>query len=247
MAAALGVALSFAGLRLVLAGLPWVMSVQALRPIAIDRRALVFACITSILIGVGTALAPLARVRRASMQASLKGTAIGATSHVRLRSTLVVLQLAVTTVLLIAGALLANGFVRIRRIDTGFAPANLLTVSVSLPSSVLPTTADRAAFLDEWRRRAETVPGVAAVTVTGGSIPPHLGFGVAAIETADRGVVTSENTYTANDDVDGRFFATLGIPLLAGRTFDERDRANTAPVAVISQALAARLWPGGWR
>jgi predicted permease len=154
-AAVIGVALSLAGLQLVLAGLPWMLTFQSLRPIAIDWRALLFACFTAALVGVGAALAPVARVRRASMQSSLKGTAISATSHVRLRSMLVVMQLAVTTVLLVAGGLLANGFVRMNRVDVGFSPAHLLTMSVDLSPTTLPT--ERAAIIRMVLRDAAAV------------------------------------------------------------------------------------------
>ena len=125
-ATVVGVALSFAALQVVLAGLPWMLGFQSLRPIAIDWRALTFAGVTAAPVSVGTALAPITRMWRASLQPSLKGTAIATISHNRLRSTLVIMQLAVTTVLLIAGGLLANGFVRMTRLDVGFTPANIL-------------------------------------------------------------------------------------------------------------------------
>jgi putative ABC transport system permease protein len=243
-AAIVGVALSFAVLRLVVSSLPWMMSFQSLRPIAVDWRAMIFACLTATTVGVATALAPIARVRRASMQSSLKGTAIAATSHTRLRSTLVVMQLAVTTVLLVAAGLLANGFVQMNRVDLGFSPANLLAMSVNLPSTILPTESARTQFLDEWRRRAAAVPGVLAATVAGGSLPPHLDTHAGAIETSERGAVTAAGTMVAEDDVDEGFFATLGIPLLTGRAFTTSDSAGALPVAVISRALAERLWPG---
>jgi putative ABC transport system permease protein len=160
----------------------------------------------------------------------------------RLRLTVVAVQLAVTAVLLVAAGLLANGFVRLNRVDVGFSPANLLTMSVDLPPTTLRTASDKAAFIDEWRRRAATVPGTIAATVSTG-IPPHLGIRTGAIETADRGVVTGTSVIMAEDDVDEGFFTTLGIPLLQGRTFGAGDRANAVPVAVISHALAERLWP----
>ncbi len=244
IATVIGVALSLAALQLVLAGLPWMLRFQSLRPIAIDWRAMIFASVTATFVGVGTALAPIARVRRASMQSSLKGTAISATSHVRLRSALVAIQLAVTTVLLVAAGLLANGFVRMNRVDVGFSPANLLAVSVDLPPTILPTERTRTQFLDEWRRRAATVPGVLAATVSGGAIPPHVDWRAGTIETGDRGVVTGANIIVSEADVDDGFFATLGIPLLKGRTFEVSDSAGALPVAVISRALAERLWQG---
>jgi putative ABC transport system permease protein len=244
-AAAIGVAISFGALRAVVAALPWMLTFQSLRPIAIDWRALLFASVTAVLVGVGTALTPIARVRRASVQSSLKGTAIAATSHGRLRSTRVAMQLAVTTVLLVAGALLANGFVRMNRADVGFSPAPLLTLAIDLPPTVLRTERAKAEFLDEWRRRAERLPGVVAATVSGGAIPPSLSYDFGAIETADRGVVTGATTIVAVSEIDGGFFPTLGIPLLAGRTFDDGDRAGGTPVAIISRALAERLWPSG--
>ena len=152
------------------------------------------------------------------------------------------MQLAVTVVLLVAAVLLANGFVRMNRADLGFSPANLLTMSVDLPSTTLRTEREKAEFVGEWRRRAATVPGVIAATVSL-SIPPKLGFDFGAIETADRGVVGGADIMVSVDNIDEGFFPTMGIPLLAGRTFDARDSADAVPVAVVSRALADRLWP----
>jgi putative ABC transport system permease protein len=243
-AAVVGMALASVALRLVVSGLPWMMTFQSLRPIAIDWRASLFAVVTATVVGVGTALAPIVHASRVGRQSSLKGTAIAATSHMRLRWAVVVMQLAVTAVLLVAAGLLANGFVRMNRTDIGFSPANLLTVSADLPPTTFGTSSDKAAFIGEWRRRAATVPGVIAATVSSG-IPPHLGVHVGAIETADRGVVTGANVFVAVEDVDEGFFTTLSIPLLQGRAFDAGDRADGVPVAVISRALAALLWPAG--
>ncbi len=84
-------------------------------------------------------------------------------------------QLAFTVTLLVAAGLLANGFVRLNRVDHCFSASNMFTVAVDLPRSRLTGKVEINRFLDEWRRRTATVPGVRAVTISE-SIPPHLGF-----------------------------------------------------------------------
>lgn len=244
VAAAVAATLASVVVRLVAAGLPRVLTYQSLRPMAIDWRAIAFAIGIAAVAGLGTALAPLTRARRAAAQSSLRGTAIAATSHGRLRSALVVLQLAVTIVLLVAAGLLANSFVRLNRAGPGFSTSNLITIAVELPRTQFHDKLTMDRFLDEWRQRAAHLPGVTAVTVSE-SIPPGLGFRSGTIETADHGIIAGSNALVAEGVIDDGFFATLGIPLLQGRTFDARDIANGPLAAVVGRAMAERLWPNG--
>ena len=243
-AGVIAAALASVVVRLVAAGMPWMLTYQSLRPMAMDWRAIAFAIGIAAVAGLGTALAPLTRARRAIAQSSLKGSAIAATSHGRLRSALVALQLAVTVVLLVGAGLLANSFVRLNRAGPGFSTSNLITIAVELPHTQFRDKPAMDRFLDEWRQRAAQLPGVTAATVSE-SIPPGLGFTQGAIETADHGVITGSKALVAEGVVDGGFFATLGIPLLQGRTFDARDTPDGPPAAVVGRAMAERLWSGG--
>jgi putative ABC transport system permease protein len=244
VAAAVAATLASVVVRLVAAGLPRMLTYQSLRPMAIDWRAIAFAIGIATAAGLGTALAPLTRARRATAQSSLKGEAIAATSHGRLRSALVVLQLAVTIVLLVAAGLLANSFVRLNRAGPGFSTSNLITIAVQWPRTQFHDRPAMDRFLDEWKRRAAQLPGVAAATVSD-SIPPGLGFSWGTIETADHGIITGSDALVAEGVIDDGFFATLGIPLLQGRTFDAHDTPDNPPAAVIGRAMAELLWPNG--
>ena len=235
-------ALAAAALRLVVGGMPWILTYQSLRPIAVDSRAMAFAVGVATAAGLGTALAPMARARRVASQSALKGPAIAATSHGRLRAALVVLQLAVTVVLLVAAGLLANSFVRLNRVNLGFSTTTLLRVSIGLPETQFRDKSAMDRFLDEWRRAAGRVPGIVSATVSEAIPPGLIESASATIETADRGL--TEQHRVAWGDIDEGYFATLGIPLLQGRTFDARDRHDSPLAAVISAALAQQLWPG---
>jgi predicted permease len=244
VAAGIGAALAAVVVRLVAAGLPHILTFQSLRPMAMDWRAIAFAIGIAVAAGLGTSLAPLTRARRATAQSSLKSTAIAATSHGRVRSALVVLQLAVTIILLVAAALLANSFVRLNRAGPGFSTSNLITIAVQFPRSQISDTAAMDRFLDEWRQGAARVPGVLATTVSE-SIPPGLGFARGTIETADGGVFTDSKADVAEGVIDDGFFSTLGIPLLQGRTFDGHDAPDSPLAAVVGRTMAERLWPDG--
>lgn len=242
VAAVAATALAAAALRVAVAGMPWILTYQSLRPIALDWRAMVFTVGIATAAGLATALAPLTRARRAGSQSTLKGHAISATSHGRLRAALVVLQLAVTVVLLVAAGLLANSFVRLNRVNLGFSTTTLLRVSIGLPETQFRDKSAVDRFLDEWRRAAGRVPGVVSATISEAIPPGLIESPSATIETADRGL--TEQHRIAWGDIDEGYFATLGIPLLQGRAFDARDRHDSPLAAVISVALAQQLWPG---
>jgi hypothetical protein len=238
----LAVAVSSWALTGIVAAMPWILTYQSLRPIALDWRALAFAVAAATLSGVGVALAPIVRARRSDVQSVLKSTPVVGPTHTRLRHALVVAQLAITFVLLAGAGLLASGWVRLNHEHPGFSPRNLLTVGIDLPATRFPRKGQADAFLDELRRRAGLNPGVLAATISE-SIPPHLGFHVGAIETVDRGVVTGSDVIVSQAHVDDGFCLTLDIPLIQGRTFDERDRADGLRAAMISRATGRRLWP----
>src|SRR5207245_851001 len=128
-----------------------------------------------------------------------------------------------TVVLLMGAALLANSFVRMTRVDVGFDPRNLATVRLQLPDRYRSRETQDALF-ETLIARVRTLPGVRAVT-TGTDMPPAEGGGIAI---SANGV----EARTTNTLVDAGYFKTLGIPVLEGRAFDERDGAS-APAVII--------------
>lgn len=222
---------------------PFLLSFQSLRPIRVDWRALTFSIIVATIAGVLCSLASISRGARRDAHATLQGLVSSTAGHARLRSVFTAAQLALTLVLLTGAGLLANGFVRLARADHGFDPRGVVQFYIRLPERWFPDRSATDLKLEELRLAAASLPDVTSVTVSDG-IPPELGFMSAeGLETSDGGPVGKTDDTVAFADVDEGFFRTLGIPILTGRGFDGSDRADSQPTAVISRALASRLWP----
>ncbi len=223
---------------------PSILSFQSLRPIQIDWRALTFLVLAALVAGVASALASISRIGRRDLRGSLDRAGSQSAGHTRFRSVFTVTQLAFTLVLLMGAGLLGNGFVRLMRADPGYRPAGVHLLSLDLPERWFPDKAGADSKLEEMRREVASLPDVTSATVSD-SAPPDFGFMAAeAVETSDGNRIGRTDDVLGLADVDGAYFATLGIPLLSGRTFDDRDRPAGQPTTVISRSLAARLWPG---
>ena len=231
-------------IRTLVAVVPAALTAESLRPIALDWRAFTFAAAAAIVTSIGIAWLPVLRAGRADVMSAVKGIAAVGRSHARSRHGLLIVQLAITLVLLVAAGLLGTGFLRLLENDPGFAADRILAADVVLPMSRYPEKADARRFFDRLRRRAAALPGVEAATVSA-SIPPHLGFRTDTVETLDRGIATGTSVLVAQGYVDDGFFATLGIPLIRGRAFEASDDASGPKVAIIGRGLARRLWPDG--
>ncbi len=161
----------------------------------------------------------------------------------RLRSGLVVLQVASALVLLVNAGILTASFNRLRQIDFGFRVTSVLTFELSLPS-VRYNTARRAIFPEELAGRIETIPGVTAAGGT--SRLPATGDFHSWRTTPLSGPRAGMDLRVEAQQrvVSGDFFTTLEIPVLAGRVFDARDDDSAPMRAVVSADLARRAFPG---
>jgi putative ABC transport system permease protein len=230
-------------LDLLVAGVPYFMSFQALRPIGIDWRALVFAAGITMFAGIGASWLSAVRAMHIDVDTALRGQGAGLPGQVQARAMLTVAQIAVTLVLLMGAGLLGKGFLRLSAVDPGFDADRLVDVNIQIPAWRYSSEADTRAALDHLQGEVRRLPGVVDVTIAH-SMPP--GLQSRPLE----GMVTDERTFPATSGfisqglVDGSFFTTLGIPLLSGRSFDHRDQMNTAPVGVVSRTFARQLWPG---
>lgn len=243
---AAGLLLSLWGLNLLKAFMP--ENISQVRAIALDARVLGVTLLVSLLTGLVFGLAPSAQVSRLNLNEILKDggrdTAPGRSGN-RLKGVLVVAEVAISLVLLVGAGLLINSFLRLRNSDPGYRYDNLLTMSVVLPQQKYPEHAHRVAFFGELIDRVKALPGVRSVavtdwlplTMTGGS------FGVSVEGRPDPGPDQRPDIVTRV--ISPEYFGTMGIRLLRGRQFDERqERADTKPVVVISETTAERLWPG---
>lgn len=157
---------------------------------------------------------------------------------------LVVAEVALSLMLLVGAGLMIRSLWNLRRVDTGFDPHNILTMTVSVPPKKFPAPAQQSAFFERLRSAIAALPGVESAGVTdnlpteGGSIQPIQIEGRPVVAMADQPEVPVRSA-------DPGYFRTLRIPLLSGRLFTGADNADSHPVGVISQALAHRFWPDG--
>lgn len=158
----------------------------------------------------------------------------------RFRDGLVVAQLALTALLLGLAGLLLRSFVEARGIDLGFDANSLVTAEVQVPSAW--TTDERIGFFTELESRIQAIPGVTAVAM-GSHLPVRDPGNTMGIQRADAGSTGDMRNVTVSQRmILPGYFEALGIPLLAGRSVDATDRANSEPVIVLSQSTAGYLF-----
>jgi len=219
--------------------------VPRLEEVRVDATVLGFACLAGMMSCLVFGLAPAihaARVDlRAGMDAGVRHTAGGR----RLRHALVAAEVALALVLLVSAGLLANSFVRLVRVDSGFNPAGVVAVSLEVSPARYPD--DRlAAFYAELLDRVRAVPGVTSAGAT--STSPFRQFGFSNNVTPEDRAATAPPSGLVQADwrsVTPGFFETLRIPVIAGRTFAPGDRQDAERVVVVNQSLARLLWPDG--
>jgi putative ABC transport system permease protein len=153
--------------------------------------------------------------------------------------------MALALVLLTGAGLLIRSFVQVIHVDPGFRAANVLSVVMGLPGSRYSDPAKQAAFFEELVRRLRATPGIEAAAVSD-SVPlsginDQGGF---RIEGRPEPKPGDDGPQANRPRVSSDYFETMGIPLLRGRVFNERDRAGSARVAVVSDLAARMYWPG---
>ena len=243
--AVLGVALSLAGVRLV--QLTNAGGIPRADEIAMDWRVLLFTLGTSLFTGVLFGLAPLAPLLVSGISESLKDTAGSTTAAAGaqiFRRVLVAGELAMALVLLIGCGLMMRAFWKLQEVHTGLRPEDVLTMRVSLPGG---TYTDNARITDLWTRfesRLTNLPGMQSAALVSGLAPlrpPNMN------DTDIEGFVVKEGGPIQNVDfyqsVSKDYFATMGISLIDGRTFESRDVQDAPEVVIVNKAMAATFWP----
>lgn len=193
-------------------------------------------------------LLPAVRASRTDPAAALaEGGArtAGGRSQRRLRSTILIGQMALSVVLLVGAGLLTRSLIRLHRVDYGFAPEGLLAVSTQLTFARYGDIERQNAFYAPLLERVAGLPGV--VSVAGTTEPPVVGFQMTwdyAIQ--GRRSSRADGLFDARDlrVVTDGFFDTMGMRVLAGRGFEPSDRADAPPVAVVNRTFADEAWPG---
>jgi putative ABC transport system permease protein len=215
-------------------------------PVTIDSRVLLFALAVSLLTGILTGLFPALQLARTDLNSILRdeGRGIsGSRARGRLRSLLVVSQVALSLLLLISAGLLVRSFDRLLHVDPGFDSNNVLTMEVSLPTEKYAKPDQQIAFFDEALRRIFALPGVRSAAISAARplsfirVTPVLPEGQPAVPLAQRPFIDIEA-------VSPEWFQTMRVPLLAGRLFTPADDAQAPKVVIVNRSCARRFWPG---
>jgi len=238
------------GLLLALWGMSLVETLGAkvnplLNAVAIDYRVLGFTLVVSLLTGLIFGLIPALHASRPDLNETLKegGRSAGASAtRNRLRSALVISEVAMAMVLLICAGLLIKTVMRLRDVNTGFNPENMLTMTMALPGAKYPKPQTYVTFYNQVIERVTALPGVEAAGIT--SVLPLSGNfdgrGL-MVETRPkpRGEEISVDLYIITPD----YLQAMHTSLVTGRTFAAQDVEGTPLVALVNQTMAAELWP----
>ena len=244
--AALGLALSYAGIRLV--QLTNAGGIPRADEIVMDWRVLVFTLVTSVVTGALFGLAPMVPLLVSGISGSLKdaaGSTTAAGGAQLFRRVLVVGELAMALVLLIGCGLMLRAFWKLQEVHTGMSPENVITMRVSLPSGTYNDNPKIAAFWNRLDERITHLPGVQSAAIVYGLPPlrpPNMD------DTDIEGFVKREGGPIENVDfyqsVSKDYFATMGIRLMDGRLFDDRDTFGAPGVVIVNHTMANTFWPG---
>lgn len=213
--------------------------------IGIDTAVFAFTFGVSLLTGVVFGLAPAIQAARSDVNDALKSGGKGSiNSGARLRRGFVVAEVALSLMLFIGAGLLIKSFWRLTNVNPGFQPDHLLTLHVSLPEQKYKEDAQVIEFFRNVPERLATLPGVKAVSavnrlpISGGD--PH---GELTIEA--RTFAAGEAPGVSYRRILPNYFRAMGVPLLQGREFDDRDTGGKPDVVIVNQKVAQSYWPNG--
>ncbi len=210
--------------------------------LTLDSRVIAFTTGMSLLAALASGLAPALQTSAAHPAAALKDEAQGFSSRSRLRHAFVVAQVALSVTLVVGTGLFARALARAGALDPGYDPRGIELTTVDLSMGRYSD----AATLAFWRTlldRVRELPGVqdatAARVLPGGFESMELGLGLPG------GTTTTDQDFQPDSNmVEPGYFATLRIPIIAGRDFNTGDRAGGQPVAIVGETAARRFWPG---
>jgi predicted permease len=240
----LGLAFAAAAIRTALHLLP--ESMPRVDSISMNGIVVGFALLLAFATGALCSLAPAFAALRTNLTESLKEgvrTGTGASSHAWLRSTLVVSEIAIALVLLTISGAFLRSFQKMRAVDPGFRPDNVLVASYQLPLNQYNTQTSAEAFNRAVVDRLASKPGIAAAGIT--NILPASGLygGVGyTIEGAPED--TWKLKFAMFAITCGDYFRAMSIPLLDGRYFSTDDRSDSSLVVIVGQSMAEHSWPG---
>ncbi len=240
----LGAGFAWVGVRFLIRAAP--ENIPRLRDAHLDLTVLAFALGISLFTGLVVGVFPALQQSRANLRGALGAGARGSSdgqSRRRVRSALVVAEVAMALVILNGAGLLIRSFAALQRVDPGFLPQGVTSMYLSLPRATYDSASKIASFYRELQVRTAALPGAGA---SSGIEPVPMGgtgwSGSFDIEGQPSGDADSPHAEFAAA-LPG-YFATMRIPILQGRDFTSNDDANAPPVAIVDELLARKYWPG---
>jgi putative ABC transport system permease protein len=242
---ALGLLLAWWGTELLVALVP--KGLPRADEISLDASVLGFTTLIALATGIFFGIAPALQISKTELTQTLKEggrTSGDGAQRNRVRSILVVSEVAIALILLVGAGLLINSFLRLQKVNPGFDTNNVLSFRIGLPDSRYPQSQQKIDFYKQLVSRIESLPGVKSVGYV--NALPFSGQG------GDVGfAIEGEPTNSAQPfpyDADYRtisqgYFNAMGIEFLEGRDFDERDDLQSNPVVIINETLAKRFFP----
>jgi putative ABC transport system permease protein len=212
---------------------------------AIDVRVLAFCTTATLLWVIVVGTLPLWRMRRidvGTLTTRMTGRATRSTTTLRV---MIVAQVTAAVVIATAAGLLVRSLMHLQRIERGFEARNLAVLEVLLPTAHYPEPVDREQFYSRLLPQLDGLPGIESVTTV------HLGPGTGQTGLSARMLFEGQppdarrtNPYGTWEPIMPSYFDTMGIPIVAGRAFTDADDAGAQPVAIVSESVAQRYWPG---
>jgi putative ABC transport system permease protein len=227
-------------------------SVPRLAEVGVDRTVLLFALLISIFTGIIFGLAPAFQAMKADMTAAIREGAQGSgysAKTFRLRSLLIVSELALAVVLMVGAGLLLRTFWGLLQENPGFNPSRVVTASVYLPVPNDPKTdvyrdfSKKTSFIRDVIRRVATIPGIDRAAMTS-DLPGARPTTTAALVIEDRAADSSQGLTAEVICVSPDYFTLMQSPLIRGRFFLESDETGKQDVVIIDETTARRYWSG---
>lgn len=215
-------------------------------PVRLDVHVLLFTVLISFVAGIVFGIFPALQLAHLDLNRALRDEGRGASmgrARARMKSLLVVSQIALSLVLLIAAGLLLRSFSRLLHVDPGFDAKNLLTMNISLSTTKYATPQQQTTFFLDLLQRLSVQPGIrsaaisAALPLTSKRVTPVLAEGQADVPLAERPFVDIEA-------ISPGWFETMRVPLRSGRAFTAVDNATAPPVVIANESFARQYWPG---
>ena len=240
---AFGLLIAFWGTEALIAAVP--QNIPRIGEIQLDSSVLAFTILMSLGTGVLFGLVPAWQASHVDLNGALKSgsrTGGGGEQKHRMRSALVVAEVALALVLLVCAGLLIQSFARLGRVQPGVRTDNLFTARVWLPDAAYPQPQNVNAFFDELTSRVRSLPGVTSASIIF-PLPLSGSNNSTSFNIEERPVPQGEQPGAPTRVAGLDYFKAMGIPILQGRGFDQTDRLDSRPVVIVNERFAEKYFP----